>query len=197
MRTLIPSQFHERNKVVLQEKSIDKLLESIKASKQKPFAKVLFGLGIRHVGERVAQVIVKSFKTIDNLLKQNIDDIENVSDIGPEIAKSIVDYFSDTRNIELVKRLKENGLNLYFERNEKKSSKLDEMRIVITGVFSQFSRADLKKIVEEHGGKNVSSISKNTTFVLAGENMGPSKKIKAEKLGIIIISEEEFINKIK
>ncbi len=158
---------------------------------------MLFGLGIRHVGERVAQVIVKSFKTIDNLLKQNIDDIENVSDIGPEIAKSIVDYFSDTRNIELVKRLKENGLNLYFERNEKKSSKLDEMRIVITGMFSQFSRADLKKLVEEHGGKNVSSISKNTTFVLAGENMGPSKKIKAEKLGIIIISEEEFINKIK
>ena len=183
----------ERNKVVLQEKKIKNLIASIDNSKQKIFEKVLFGLGIRHVGETVAKTLAENVKSIDNLIKMSSEEIESINDIGPEIANSLIDYFSNQENIKLINSLKESGLNFEFEEKQKDSNIFENMIFVVSGTFENFSRKEIKDIVEKNGGKNASSISKNTTFVLAGNNMGPSKKEKAEKIGIKIITEINFI----
>ena len=179
------------------EKSADNLIAGIEASKKIPFERVLFGLGIRYVGETVAKVLVKHFKTIDAIINSDIETLIAVDEIGEKIAKSVNAYFSEDKNLLLIEELKVAGLQFISTiEDTSKSDNLAGDKIVVSGVFQQFSRAEYKKMIEEHGGKNVGSISKSTTFVLAGENMGPSKKQKAEDLKIPLISEEEFLAKL-
>ena len=180
------------------EKSVDNLLLGLEASKDVPFERVLFGLGIRFVGETVSKVLVKNFKTIESLMKADVESLIAVDEIGDKIAESVVDYFSSKENLDLIYFLKKSGL-IFVSNIEDSylSTKLEKMKIVVSGIFTQFSRADIKKMIEDHGGKNVSSISKKTTFVLAGNNMGEKKRKKAQDLAIPILSEEEFLHKIK
>ena len=179
------------------EKSVENLLLGIEASKEIPFERVLFGLGIRYVGETVAKVLVRHFKTIDAIMEADIETLIAVDEIGERIAESVVLYFSKQKNIDLINNLKNSGLQfISVIEDTKKSEHLKGMKIVVSGVFEKYSRAEYKKMIEEHGGKNVGSISKSTTFVLAGENMGPSKKLKAEELGVTLIGEDEFLTKI-
>jgi len=179
------------------EKSVENLFIGVGQSKLIPFERVLFGLGVRFVGETVAKVLAKHFKTIDNIIDADIETLIAVDEIGDKIAESVVNYFSIEENLKLINNLKESGLQFVSTiEDTTKSSNLNGMKIVVSGVFNQNSRAEYKKMIEEHGGKNVSSISKNTTFVLAGENMGPSKKQKAEDLKITLVNEDEFLAKI-
>ena len=179
------------------EKSVENLLVGLGQSKLIPFERVLFGLGVRFVGETVAKVLAKHFKTIDNIIDTDIETLIAVDEIGDKIAESVVNYFLIEENLKLINNLKESGLQFVSTiEDTTKSSNLNGMKIVVSGVFNQNSRAEYKKMIEEHGGKNVSSISKNTTFVLAGENMGPSKKKKAEDLKIPLVNEDEFLAKI-
>ena len=179
------------------EKSAENLILGLEASKNIPFERVLFGLGIRYVGETVAKVLVKHFKTIDRIITADIETMISVDEIGDKIAESIIIYFSQQKNIELIIALKNSGLQFVSKiEDTSKSDLLKGMKIVVSGVFNKYNRSELKKMIEEHGGKNVGSISKSTTFVLAGENMGPSKKEKAETLGVNMINEDEFLAKI-
>ena len=179
------------------EKWASNIIEGLEQSKAIPFERLLFALGIRYVGETVSKVLVKEFQHINHLMMADKERLENVDEIGEKIAESVVLYFQNNENIKLIDRLKNKGLCFEIgEESKAISSKLSGMSIVISGVFSHFSRDELKKLIEQHGGKNVSSISKKTTFVVSGENMGPSKLQKAEKLNIPILSEDEFIKKI-
>lgn len=177
------------------EKSAANILNSIKNSKNIPYHRVIFSLGIRHVGETVAKKISARFKTIDELMNARPDELTSINEIGPKIASSIINYFNDKENIEIIRRLKLAGIHLESEADEAVTSgeKLKGKTIVISGVFRLHSRDDYKDIIEKNGGKNSSSISAGTSFVLAGENMGPSKREKARELGIDIINEEEFL----
>ena len=179
------------------EKWASNIIEGLEQSKAIPFERLLFALGIRYVGETVSKVLVKEFQHIDHLMIADKERLENVDEIGEKIAESVVLYFQNNENTKLIDRLKNQGLCFEIgEESKAISSHLSGMSIVISGVFSHFSRDELKKIIEQHGGKNVSSISKKTTFVVAGENMGPSKLQKAEKLNVPLLSEDEFIKKI-
>ena len=179
------------------EKWASNIIEGLEQSKAIPFERLLFALGIRYVGETVSKVLVKEFQHIDHLMMADKERLENVDEIGEKIAESVVLYFQNKENIKLIDRLKNQGLCFEIgEESKAISSQLSGMSIVISGVFSHFSRDELKKLIEQHGGKNVSSISKKTTFVVAGENMGPSKLQKAEKLNVPLLSEDEFIKKI-
>ena len=179
------------------EKWASNIIEGLEQSKAIPFERLLFALGIRYVGETVSKVLVKEFQHIDHLMIADKDRLENVDEIGEKIAESVVLYFQNKENIKLIDRLKNQGLCFEIgEESKAISSHLSGMSIVISGVFSHFSRDELKILIEQHGGKNVSSISKKTTFVVAGENMGPSKLQKAEKLNVPLLSEDEFIKKI-
>ena len=179
------------------EKWASNIIEGLEQSKAIPFERLLFALGIRYVGETVSKVLVKEFQHIDHLMIADKERLENVDEIGEKIAESVVLYFQNKENIKLIDRLKNQGLCFEIgEESKAISSQLSGMSIVISGVFSHFSRDELKKLIEQHGGKNVSSISKKTTFVVAGENMGPSKLQKAEKLNVPLLSEDEFIKKI-
>ena len=178
-------------------KSAQKAIESIAQSKQVSFERTLYALGIRFVGKVVAKQLARHFKTIDALEQATVDDMLQVEGIGGAIANSVVTYFSDVRNRQLVERLKEAGL--CFEIKESAapvSDVLAGMSIVISGVFEKHSREEYKAMIEQYGGKNVSSISKNTSFVLAGDNMGPSKLEKARQLGVPVKSENEFLQMI-
>ncbi|MDF2436254.1 MAG: ligase LigA [Bacteroidota bacterium] len=180
------------------EKSANNLLAGIEASKQVPFERVLFAIGIRHIGETTAKKLALYFKSVDALSKAGIEQLLEVGDIGERIAKTIVDFFADEKNIEIVQRLKAHGVQ--FELTEDQltnvSDKLKDKTFVVSGVFTKFSRDDIKKAIEQHGGKNSGSISGKTSYVLAGENMGPEKLKKAEKLGVPVISEDDFIKMI-
>ena len=179
------------------EKWASNIIEGLEQSKAIPFERLLFALGVRYVGETVSKVLVKEFQHIDHLMMADKERLENVDEIGEKIAESVVLYFQDKENIKIINRLKNQGLCFEIgEESKAISSQLLGMSIVISGVFSHFSRDELKKLIEQHGGKNVSSISKKTTFVIAGENMGPSKLQKAEKLNVPLLSEDEFIKKI-
>lgn len=179
------------------EKWASNIIEGLEQSKAIPFERLLFALGIRYVGETVSKVLVKEFQHIDHLMIADKERLENVDEIGEKIAESVVLYFQNKKNIKLIDRLKNQGLCFEIgEESKAISSQLSGMSIVISGVFSHFSRDELKKLIEQHGGKNVSSISKKTTFVVAGENMGPSKLQKAEKLNVPLLSEDEFIKMI-
>ena len=179
------------------EKSVENFLKGLELSKQIPFERVLFALGIRYVGETVAKKLAKHYQHIDALTIASKESLENVEEIGEKIAESVVQYFANESNMIIVKLLQQQGLQMEVAEEDKAvSNTLDGASIVVSGVFTQFSRAELKKIIEQHGGKNVGSISKKTTFVIAGENMGPSKRQKAGDLSVPIISLEEFIQKI-
>jgi len=179
------------------EKWASNIIEGLEQSKAIPFERLLFALGVRYVGETVSKVLVKEFQHIDHLMMADKERLENVDEIGEKIAESVVLYFQNKENIKLINRLKNQGLCFEIgEESKAISSLFSGMSIVISGIFSHFSRDELKKLIEQHGGKNVSSISKKTTFVIAGENMGPSKLQKAEKLNVPLLSEDEFIKKI-
>ncbi|MDR0830728.1 MAG: NAD-dependent DNA ligase LigA [Prevotellaceae bacterium] len=181
----------------LGEKSANNIVLSIENSKQNPFQKTLFALGIRFVGETVAKRIASKISSIDLLQKATVEELIQIEDIGERIANSIVDFFQKAENLELVERLKNAGLNFVAETsNIVKSNKLEDKNIVISGTFSQHSRDEYKQIIEQHGGKNVSSVSSKTDFILAGENMGPEKLKKAEKLGVKLVSEAEFLEMV-
>jgi DNA ligase (NAD+) len=180
------------------EKSVENLLSGIEASKKVPFERVLFALGIRHVGETVAKKLARHYKSIDALKEATTDELIHVDEIGEIIAKSVVDFFSNPINIEIVGRLKRYGIQLQIseEELEGQTDKLQGKTFVVSGVFHQVSRNELKELIEKNGGKVASSISKKTSYVVAGDAMGPSKKNKAEALEIPIISEEEFLKMI-
>ena len=177
--------------------STQKLINGIEASKQIAFPRVLFGIGIRFVGETVAKKLAKHFKNMDALMAASQEELIAVDEIGDRIAESLLKFFADERNRAIVERLCRYGLKLEVEEgNELNSNILEGKLFVVSGVFSQFSRDEIKAAVEQHGGKNVGSISKKTDYVLAGDKMGPSKLKKAEDLGVLIISEEDFIGMI-
>ena len=178
----------------LGEKSAANILKSIRESIETPYHRVLFALGIRHVGETVAKTIAARFRTIDDLINADIEKLTGVYEIGPKIASSIVAYFSDSDNLEMIKRLKSTGIKFSDENQTSKSgNSLDGKIIVISGVFHEHSREEYKDLIEKNGGKNSSSVSGNTSFILAGENMGESKKEKAENLGVPLMNESDFL----
>lgn len=180
------------------EKSAENIIKGIEASKEVSFERVLFALGIRFVGETVAKKIAKSFNDIDELENANLEKLINIDEIGEKIAQSILTYFANPLNRELIERLKSTGLQLY-RREEDLSGYTDKLAgqsIVISGVFTHHSRDEYKELIEKNGGKNVGSISAKTSFILAGENMGPAKLEKAHKLGIKLMSEDEFLTLI-
>lgn len=180
------------------EKSAENIINSITASKAVPFERVLFALGIRFVGETVARKLSKSAGSIDALANATADELKSIDEIGEKIAGSILAYFSNESNRQLIERLKVAGLQFECSdsNNELASDKLGGQSIVISGVFSRHSRDEYKELIEKHGGKNAGSISSKTSFILAGENMGPAKLEKAKKLNIRIISEDEFLQLI-
>ena len=180
------------------EKSAQNMINGIEKSKEIPFEKVLFALGIRFVGETVAKKLAKHFKSIDNLMVADFETLVAVDEIGDRIAQSIIDFSNNLGNIQLINRLKSNGLQLEVSQENlaNQTNKLEGQIFVVSGVFHQMSRNELKKAIEDNGGKVSSSISKKTNFIVAGDNMGPSKLSKAESLGIPIISEQDFIDKI-
>lgn len=177
------------------EKSAIRIVNGIRKSTSIPYERVLFALGIRFVGETAAKILAKEYHSIDELAKASVEDLTKINEIGIKIAQSIVMYFSNPSNLEIIQQLKEAGLqfsNEHIIQNQNLSNKLEGKNIVISGVFKLNSREEYKKIIEENGGKNSSSISTKTSFILAGENMGPSKLDKAIKLNIPILTEEEF-----
>ena len=177
------------------DKSANNLLEGIIESKKIPFERVLYGLGIRYVGETVAKKLAKHFESIDNMLNTGFDELILVDEIGEKIANSILEFASDNDNIQIINKLKKNGVRFEIDDSDKNvSSILAGKSFVISGVFSNFSRDELKKFIETNGGKISSSLSSKTSYLVAGANMGPSKKLKAEKLNINIISENELTN---
>lgn len=181
------------------EKSADNLIRGIEKSKKIPFERVLFALGIRYVGETVAKKLAKHFKNIDAIINATAEELEAVDEIGGRIAKSVVDFFALEENRGIVQRLKKYGVRLEIsaEKLANQTNKLKGNIYVVSGVFSKVSRTELKKLIEDNGGKVSGSISSKTSFVVAGENMGPSKLAKAESLGVKIISEDEFLKMLE
>lgn len=177
------------------EKSARKIVDAIEQSKNVPFERVVFALGIRMVGETTAKLLARRFRNIDNLRQATVEQLMEVDGVGEVIAVNVVSYFRDEKNIRIVDRLIDYGLQMSIakEQEARKGNELEGMNVVISGVFAHHSRDEYKLMIEQHGGKNVSSISGKTTFVLAGDNMGPSKLQKAQKLGVRIVSEEEFL----
>ena len=180
------------------DKSARNLMASLEESKQVPFERVLYGLGIRFVGETVAKRLVSAFHSMEQLEQASFEDLTAVYEIGERIARSIIAYFADERNRTLVNRLKEYGLQMSVaeEKLANRSEKLKGLSIVISGTFAKHSRDEYKAMIEQHGGKNSGSVSGKTDYILAGDNMGPAKLEKAAKLGVKIINEDEFLNMI-
>jgi DNA ligase (NAD+) len=179
-------------------KSAQNMIAGIEKSKEIPFEKVLFALGIRFVGETVAKKLAKHFKSIENLMAADFETLISVDEIGDRIAQSILDFSNDLSNIQMIDRLKQYGVQLAVSAAslENQTNKLEGKIFVVSGVFYQLSRSELKKAIEDNGGKVSSSISKKTTFIVAGDNMGPSKLAKAQDLGVAIISEQDFMDMI-
>jgi len=178
----------------LGEKSAANILKSIRESVDTPYHRVLFALGIRHVGETVAKTIASRFRTIDDLINADIEKLTGVYEIGPKIATSIVAYFADPDNLEMIGRLKSAGIKFSDENpTSQTGNSLEGKIIVISGVFQRHSREEYKDLIEKNGGKNSSSVSGNTSFILAGENMGESKKEKADNLGVPLVNESDFL----
>jgi len=178
------------------EKSVNNLLKSIEKSKQVPFERVLFALGIRYAGNIVAKVLAKNFKNIDNLQKASFEELIAVDEIGDKIAESIIAFFRTSYHIKIIEDLKNIGLQFKIKEEEGTTNILNGAKIVISGTFEKYSRNELKKLIEQNGGKNVSSVSKNTDYFLAGDNVGPSKLEKVQKFKIKTITEYEFTEMI-
>ena len=180
------------------EKSARKIVDGIEASKQVPFERVVFALGIRLVGETTAKLLARHFQNIDKLMAATLDELTHIDGIGEVVAKSVITYFHTQNNVEIVERLRKYGLQISLsqEQLDSHTELLKGMTIVISGVFQKHSRDEYKAMIEQNGGKNTGSISAKTSFILAGENMGPSKLQKAEKLGVNIINEDQFLEMI-
>lgn len=181
------------------QKSAENLINGIEASKQIPFERVLYALGIRYVGETVAKKLAKHYKSIQNIANASHDDLVNVDEIGVKIAESVLMFFASEENMLIIERLKRFGVQLEIsaEKLANQTNKLEGLTFVVSGVFENVSRNELKKLIEDNGGKVSSSISSKTSYIVAGANMGPSKKEKAEKLNIELLSESEFLQKIQ
>jgi DNA ligase (NAD+) len=180
----------------LGQKSALNIIKSIKSSLTVPYSRVLFALGIRHVGETVAKMITAKFRSIDDLIKADYEQLTSTFEIGPKIASSIISFFADEDNILIINRLKSYGIKFTGEEKSTVSEKLKGKSIVISGVFRKHTRDEYKEIIEKNGGKNSTSLSGNTSFILAGEEMGPSKKEKASELGVPLMSENDFLRLI-
>ncbi|WP_418510173.1 NAD-dependent DNA ligase LigA [Corallibacter sp.] len=181
------------------QKSAENLIKGIEASKQIPFERVLYALGIRYVGETVAKKLAKHYKSIQNIANASHDDLVNVDEIGVKIAESVLMFFASEENMLIIQRLERFGVQLEIsaEKLANQTNKLEGLTFVVSGVFENVSRNELKKLIEDNGGKVSSSISSKTSYIVAGANMGPSKKEKAEKLNIKLLSESEFLQKIQ
>ncbi len=181
------------------EKSAQRILDGLEASKKVPFERVLFALGIRFVGETVAKTLVKKLHTIENIQSQTLEQLTEIDEIGSRIAESVIDWFSKPEHLEIIQKLKANGLQFAISEEQLagRTDKLAGLNIVISGTFEKHSRDELKKMIEMNGGKNVGSISKKTNYLLAGENIGPSKLEKVTKLGIPTISEDDFLKMLE
>jgi DNA ligase (NAD+) len=177
------------------EKSADNLINGIAKSKEIPFGRVLYAIGIRYVGETVAKKLAKHYKNIENLASATMEDLVNVDEIGVKIAESVVEFFAIEDNKNIIERLKHFGVQLEISADKlaNQTEKLKSLTFVVSGVFHSVSRNELKKLIEDNGGKVSGSISSKTSYIVAGDNMGPSKKTKAEQLNIPIITENEFL----
>ena len=177
----------------LGDKSAANILEGVRQSKEVPFERVLFALGIRFVGETTAKYLASHFRTLDAIAEATTEELAEAEEVGAKIAVAITEYFADEHNRSIVERLRTAGLNFEIREKQRSSNALEGKSVVISGKFVGRSRDDMKALVEEHGGKNLAAVSANVDFVVAGENMGPAKRQKAEKLGVTILSEEEFM----
>lgn len=181
------------------EKSAQNIIDGIKASLNVPFERVVYAIGIRFVGETVAKKLAFAFKNIDNLISATKEELIAVDEIGERIAESVISYFSEPRNIELIEKLRDVGVQMQLseERISQFSDTLKGLSIVISGTFEKHSRDEYKAMIEQHGGKNTSSVSAKTDYILAGDNMGPAKLEKAQKLGVKIINENDFLSMVE
>ncbi|MBS4013748.1 MAG: NAD-dependent DNA ligase LigA [Bacteroidetes bacterium] len=197
-KTVIDEETGKSKSISFREKTVSNILTAIESSKSIPYERVLFALGIRHLGETVAKKLSKHFKSINDLRNASFEELVSIHEIGERIAQSIIDYFKNEDNQNLIKRLEQSGIQLEAkeESAEVKGNALNDLSFVVSGVFSKYSRDEIKQIIENNGGKNVSSMSAKTSYLVAGENMGPQKRQKAEELGIPIISEEDLDNMI-
>ena len=177
----------------LGEKSAENIVRSIAASREVPFHRVLFGLGIRFVGETTAKYLAEHFRSLDAVMAATREELEEADEVGAKIAEAIADYFDDAENLRIIGRLREAGVRLEAEERQRASETLAGKAFVISGKFRTHSRDELKELIELHGGRNLAAVSANVDYIVAGENMGPAKLKKAEKLGVKIISEEEFM----
>ena len=199
LEKIIPSGEGKKEKrISFREKTTENILKGIEQSKQVPFPRVLYALGIRYVGETVAKKLAAHFKNIDALMQASFEELIAVEEIGEKIAESVINYFKKPEHREMIERLRQHGICFRLEETESSTPKLLAGKsFVVSGVFQRRSRNEIKELIERFGGKNVSSISSKTDYVLAGDNMGPAKKAKAEKLGIPILSEAAFEEMIK
>lgn len=177
----------------LGEKSAANILEGVRLSKEVPFERVLFALGIRFVGETTAKYLASHFRTLDAIATASVEELAEAEEVGAKIASAIVEYFADENNRQIIEQLRGAGLRLVAEEKSLRSNALVGKSVVISGKFEGRSRDDMKALVEEHGGKNLAAVSANVDFIVAGDNMGPAKRQKAEKLGITILNEAEFM----
>lgn len=178
------------------EKSADNLIKGVEQSKNQPFEKVLFGLGIRYVGATVAKKLAIHFKNIDHIAAATLEELEAAPEIGSVIAKSVFEFFRNEDYCELIDRLKKYGLQFEVVEKEGTSNKLEGLKFVISGVFNELGRGEIKDLIEKHGGKNTGSVSGSTDYLIAGENMGPAKREKADKLNVKVITEADFLKMI-
>lgn len=180
----------------LGEKSAANILEGVRQSKEVPFEQVLFALGIRFVGETTAKYLASHFRTLDAIAKATVEELAEAEEVGSKIAVAIVEYFNNETNIEIIERLRNAGLQFEVKDKVRESNALEGKSVVISGKFAGMSRDDMKALVEKHGGRNLAAVSANVDFIVAGDNMGPAKRQKAEKLGVRIIDENEFMRMI-
>jgi DNA ligase (NAD+) len=199
LEKVIPASYGSREKKIsFREKTVQNILDGIAASKETPFERVLYALGIRYVGETVAKKLASAFGDIDKLASATDEDLQSVDEIGEKIAESVREYFMDEGNLSVIRRLTEKGIRFVSDRAEfdPANNKLGGKSFVISGVFSRFSREELKAMIERYGGKNTGSVTSKTDYLLAGEGMGPAKAQKANDLGIAVIDEEEFLRMV-
>ena len=180
-------------------KSAQKVVDGVKSTLQVPFERVVFAIGIRFVGETTAKLLARRFKSMEALRNATLEQLMEVDGVGLVIAESVVKYFQDAKNVEIVDKLAGFGVQMQLSEDQLsgQTDKLVGKSIVISGVFQKHSRDEYKAIIEQNGGKNVGSISKKTSFILAGDNMGPSKLEKAQSLGVSIVSEDEFLSMLE
>jgi DNA ligase (NAD+) len=181
----------------LGEKSATNILDGVRQSKEVPFERVLFALGIRYVGETTARYLASHFRTLDAIINASTEELAEAEEVGMKIAVAITEYFAEEDNRRIIEALRKAGLEFEVKDKVQTSNALAGKSVVISGKFTGRSRDDMKALVEEHGGRNLAAVSANVDFIVAGDNMGPAKRQKAEKLGITILSESEFMAMIQ